>query len=91
MHPGPLMTTLEQIQQIFAKRFALPVERVRPESSLESLQVDSLDALEVLFEIEDVFHIRIPDDAAKKKPLNTVQDIVNLVDSLTAQSKADSA
>lgn len=63
-------------------------ERVRPEASLESLGLDSLDAIEVMFDIEDEFQIRIPQDRRENEvKINTVQDILDVIDRLVAEQR----
>jgi acyl carrier protein len=44
---------------------------------VEDLGADSLDALELLLEVEDGFEISIPDEQAEK--VRTIGDAVNLV------------
>ena len=51
------------------------------ESNLkEDLKADSIDSVEVLFEIEEMYDIVIEDELAED--INTVGDIVNVVNSL---------
>ncbi|HUO83715.1 MAG TPA: acyl carrier protein [Thermoanaerobaculia bacterium] len=48
-----------------------------PDTPLEQVGIDSLDALNILFEIEETFGITIPDEEARQ--LRTVGQIVNAV------------
>jgi len=59
------MTTLRKTQQFLARRFAIAEGEITPERTLESLGIDSLAALELLFEIEEEFGVRFPDEAQK--------------------------
>jgi acyl carrier protein len=81
------MTTIETIQKIFANRFALAPERVQPEVALEALGLDSLDSIEVLFDIEDAFQIRIPQDRSAEVKLVLVKDLIELIDHLVSQQQ----
>ena len=81
------MTTLQKIQKIFAKEFSVPEESVKPEASLESLGIDSLGSIEVLFEVEDEFHIRFPQGRVEEMKINTVQDILDIIDRLVAEQQ----
>lgn len=82
-----MTTTLETVREILAKKYSLPMESIRPEATLESLKLDSLDLVETLFEVEDEFHIRVPQDGSVSLKIATVQDIVDVVNRLVAQQK----
>jgi acyl carrier protein len=85
-----MTATLQKVQKIFANKFSLGEERVKPEATLESLGLDSLDAIEVMFDIEDEFQIRIPQDRREKEvKINTVQDILDVIDRLVAEQRPD--
>lgn len=80
--------TLKRVQKIVAKKFSLPEESVSPDATLEELGLDSLDAIEMLFEVEDEFHIRIPQERSEDQAkLSTVQDVLNIIDRLIAQQR----
>lgn len=83
-----MTATLQKVQKIFASKFSLAEERVIPEASLESLGLDSLDAIEVMFDIEDEFQIRIPQDRRENEvKIKTVQDILDVIDRLVAEQR----
>lgn len=80
-----MKNTLETVREILARKYALPIESITPEATLESLKLDSLDLIETLFEVEDEFHIRVPQDRGEDVTIATVQDIVNVVNKLILQ------
>jgi acyl carrier protein len=80
-----MTTTLETVQEILVKKYSLPIERIKPEATLESLGLDSLDLIETLFEVEDEFHLRVPQDGSVDLKIATVQDIVNIINRLVVQ------
>ena len=82
-----MMTVLETVQEILAKKYSLPIESIYPEATLESLKLDSLDLVETLFEVEDEFQIRVPQDGSVDLTITTVQDIVEVVNRLVAQQR----
>lgn len=82
-----MTTTLEHIQKILTEKYSLSLEGVDPEATLESLNLDSLDLIETLFEVEDRFHIRMPQDRSGDATVVTVQDLANFVDKLLAQQQ----
>jgi acyl carrier protein len=52
----------------------IPKESIQLEDTLESLRIDSLDRITLLFELEKVFDLNIPDESAQS--IRTVADIV---------------
>ena len=80
-----MTTTLEKVREILARKYSLSIDSITPESTLESLKLDSLDLIETLFDVEDEFHIRIPQDRKGEVPIVTVQNIVDVIDKLIAQ------
>jgi acyl carrier protein len=74
------MNTLSTLQEILTKDYKVPRDRLRPEALLTDLGVDSLGMLELMFKIEDEFHLKIPGDPPTD--LSTVADVVAYVDGL---------
>ncbi len=56
----------------------MPIESLNPDSSFESLGIDSLDRLNILFDLESEFDIEINDEEAKK-----VQNIHEMIEGIT--------
>ena len=73
------MTTLERIQNLLAQKFELKPDQLQPESQLEGLGLDSLAIIEFMFNVEDEFKIKMPEERVEIK---TVQDIVAIVEDL---------
>ncbi len=68
-----------------AENFEMSEADLQPESSLETLGLDSLSVIEFMFVLEDEFKIKLSDERVEIK---TVQDIVTLVDRLVADQHA---
>ncbi len=49
-------------------------ESIRPESTFTELGIDSLDRINILFELENEFNIDVPDEEARS--ITSVQGIV---------------
>ena len=79
-------TTFERLSDILAKDYKLPPDRLSLDAPLESLGIDSLATVELLWNIEDVFKIKLPADPVK---LETLGDVVRFVDELVAQQASD--
>jgi len=71
-----------QIIALIAKQKSISADSITPESTFDELQVDSLDKINLTFEVEDIFAIAIPDDSLNS--LRTVGDVVAGVNSLLA-------
>lgn len=83
-----MATTFERVRAILEKEYSIPQESITPQSTLESLGLDSLDLIELLFEVEEQFDIRVPQDGASALKLASVQDIVSSIDGVLNQSGA---
>jgi acyl carrier protein len=81
------MTTLERLQTILMVSYPLERAQLSPDAMLSSLDIDSLGVMELLFEIEDEFDLKVPNDTQN---LKTVGDVVCLIDALR-QSQSESA
>jgi acyl carrier protein len=66
--------------EIIAKAKNIPTDTVHLETSFEELNIDSLDKINISFEVEEAFNIEIPDEALGS--LKTVGDVVNGVKQL---------
>lgn len=74
-----------QVLEVVARVKRIPVEQVKPESTFEELGVDSLDGMNILFELENDFDINVPD--AQAKSLRSVQEVVEGVKTLVAEKQ----
>ena len=75
------MTVFDQIKEIIVKELQVDPEKVTPEASLKNdLGADSLDAVEIIMDIEDEFDVQIADDQADS--IQTVGDLVKYIETL---------
>jgi len=73
-------TTLERISAMIIERFGVDAEKISRDLTFqEDLGADSLDVVELIMELEDVFSIQISDEDAEK--IITVGDAVDYIDS----------
>ena len=63
-----------RVFQIIAKQKRIPAEKVTIESTFADLGVDSLDSVNMLFDLESEFDISIPDEEARN--IKTVREMV---------------
>jgi len=72
--------------EIIAKAKNIPADTITLDTTFEQLNIDSLDKINISFEVEEAFHIEIPDDALGS--LRTVGDVVDGVHRLLAAKEA---
>ena len=72
-------TTQQQVSEIIAKQAKLDVAIVKPESTLKDLGIASLEAIELIFDIEEHFNITFPDQQGANFDSDTVQSLVDAV------------
>lgn len=76
---------------IIAKKKRVEKATVEPTDRLLDLGLESLDAVELIFDLEEKFDIQIPYNANTNNPrteFETVGDVVNAVEALVAQKKS---
>jgi acyl carrier protein len=76
----------DRVLRVIATTKRVPPETVTPDSSFESLGIDSLDRLNILFDLESEFDIEIDDEDAKQ-----VTGIRQMIDGVTALVEAKTA
>lgn len=70
----------DKIKEIIAGQLNVSEDDIQLETHLmKDLEADSLDAVEIIMAIEDVFGIEIPDEDAEQ--FQTVNDLVSYVES----------
>lgn len=67
--------TFEQLKHILVERFAINPANVQPNADFQKeLGLDSMDAIDLLLAVNDVFKIRVPVELLDK--IHTVSDLV---------------
>ena len=83
------MTTLERLQAMLQRDFDLGAEALVPAATLESLEIDSLRMIEVLFGIEEAFGITVSAEQGEiRARVRTLGDLAAYVDELRAGKMA---
>jgi acyl carrier protein len=62
------LAIIDDVRAIIAKSLHIPVEKLTPDARLDDLGAESLDVIEIVFELEEKFDISIPlkaDDATR--------------------------
>jgi len=82
------MTTLQRTRQFLARRYGLDEREIRSDATLDRLGIDSLAVLELVFELEDEFNVRLDPDG---ESIRTVGELVKAIDQRLAQECAQAA
>lgn len=81
-----------RVIQIIAEQAVLDPSDIAPESTLESLGIDSLGLVETIFSIEEAFDISIPFNANEPEKsdfdISSVASIVAGIEALVAEQHA---
>ncbi|GAB6107689.1 acyl carrier protein [Fusibacter bizertensis] len=57
---------------------------IKQDTSFDSMDIDSIDAVEIIMAIEDEFEIEIPDDEAEQ--FTSIADIMNYLNTVGIES-----
>ena len=80
-----MTNTFEHLRAILIKDYKLDPHLLTLDAELEALGIDSLGVAELLFNVEDEFHITLSPDSVQ---LFTLGDVVRFIDELIAVQHA---
>ncbi len=71
-----------QIIRVIARSQRIPVESIKLDSTFEELKIDSLDGINIVFELEKEFDIEIPDEGVQnlRSVRETVEGVRQLIE-----------
>ena len=72
----------DRVLRVIATTRRVPLDTVRADSTFEELGIDSLDRINILFELEGEFDIEIDDEQAKQ--VTNMQEMVAGIEKLLA-------
>lgn len=75
-------TVAERVIKVFSEFKKVPPEEIQMDTTFEELGFDSLDGLNLIFELEEEFNINVPDD--KVQSMKSVREVVEGIEQLTA-------
>lgn len=86
-----MKSTEDIVKRLFAEQLAMNSDDVNLKADMQlEYEVDSLDRIELIFELEDEFDIEIPDEDAEG--IETLQQVIDYINErLGAQGSAVSA
>jgi acyl carrier protein len=77
---------IERVRKVIATSKRVPEDTVTIDSAFEELGIDSMDAVEILFALENEFDISIPDEEVKT--VRNVRQMAEGVERLLAAKSA---
>ena len=85
-------STFDAVCHVLSEKFSVDAATIRPESTLESLGLDSLALMEFVFAMEDRFDVRIPEDRLDPRQAGvTLEQLCDLLDEAKAGKPAQDA
>jgi acyl carrier protein len=72
---------------IIAKEAGIDIATIKPDSTLKDLNIQSLDAVQIIFEIEDHYKITLP-DRDPNFDTESVKGLIDAVEKLVAEKTA---
>jgi acyl carrier protein len=78
------MTTLERLSRVLVRGYKLDPARLTPDQPLDSLGIDSLGMVEMLFFIEEEFGVHLPSEGVT---LGTLAEAAKYIDGLIASQR----
>ncbi len=86
-------TTFAAIAAVLTDKFNVEAARVSPQTTLESLGLDSLALMEFVFAVEDRFVVRIPEERLdpRQTGITLAQLVGSLDEAIAAKSELGSA
>jgi acyl carrier protein len=75
--------TTDKVLDLIAATKRIPRESVSINSTFEELGMDSLDAINLMYEIESTFNISVPDEAVKS--VTNVQQLMEKLKAVLAE------
>jgi acyl carrier protein len=79
----------EKVIAALASVKRIPADKITLDTNLQELGIDSLDVFTLLFELENAFHISIPDDDVRS--IRSVSDIVAGIKKILAATPPDAS
>ena len=80
---------IQRVLKVIAATKHLPPETVTIDGEFQQLGIDSMDAVEILFALENEFDITIPDDQAKQ--IHSIREMVDGIGKLVSEASASKA
>ena len=79
------MSVLDRLKQLLERDFSIPPASLEGAATLESLDIDSLRLIEIVFAVEEEFKVAMPQDQGEiRDRVKTLGDLADLIEGLGA-------
>jgi len=79
------VSVLDRLKQLLERDFSIPPASLEGAATLESLDIDSLRLIEIVFAVEDEFKVTMPQDQGEiRGRVKTLGDLASLIEGLAA-------
>ncbi len=86
LRTSPRLTTVDRLATLIHEKFDVALDVIDPDAPFASYALDSLTVAELMFAIDDEFHVVVPDEAAHT--VTTLRGLAELLDGLLATRAA---
>ena len=76
------MNSIESLQQLIHAKFDVPPADIDPDAPFAQYNLDSLTLAELMFAVEDEFHVQVPD--AAMSTVTNLRGLARMLDELRA-------
>jgi acyl carrier protein len=79
------MNVLDRLAKLLEREFSIAPSALHPDATLESLDIDSLRLIEIVFAVEEEFGVTMPQDQGEiRGRVKTLGDLAALIEGLAA-------
>jgi acyl carrier protein len=79
------MSTLDELAKLIHTKFGIETDKLDPNAPMSEFGLDSLTLAELIFMVEDEFHIEVPD---ARTDIGTLAGLAALIDELKGATPA---
>jgi acyl carrier protein len=82
-------TVAERVIRVFSEFKKVPPEEIKLDTTFEELGFDSLDGLNLIFELEEEFNVTVPDDKAQS--MKSVREVVEGIEEIVGKQEENAS
>ena len=80
-----MSSVLDRLAQLLERDFSIAPGQLHPDATLESLDIDSLRLIEIVFAVEEEFGVTMPQDQGElRERVKTLGDLAAVIEGLPA-------
>jgi acyl carrier protein len=81
------MDVLDEVKQVIAKQARVPIDQLTADTRLETLGIESIDVIEIVFALEEKFGVTLPFNANESavSEFETIGKVANAVKAVVGE------